>query len=221
MIKFYSISDNSFDTRGFPWISEITKGITMLPPCEKCGGRRFYPSGDISVIFEPDKGTKWADVLGCGSQMLLIISEKVVAAWSKENIGEIPLHRVKLQKPYPKKLEGTKPPKYYWVDGEKLCGAELDLLASGFLDARYCESCGRLLYDITKTYTLQHSKICPYIFKPDSWDGKNLFTTNLSYLKFFCTDALIDCAKKYKLTNFRFTPVEEGSAIGHKGIKYL
>jgi len=53
------------------------------------------------------------------------------------------------------------------------------------------------------------------------WNGAQLFTTDLSPCVFFCTEAVVDCARKKKLTNFRFVPVEEGANPKSKGLDYM
>jgi len=36
----------------------------------------------------------------------------------------------------------------------------------------------------------------------------------------FCTDKVVECAHKYKLTNFAFDPLEVGKGIGFRGVDY-
>jgi hypothetical protein len=56
-------------------------------------------------------------------------------------------------------------------------------------------------------------------FKEGTWNGSNLFTTDIAETHFFCTEVFVECARKYKFTNFRFIPIEEGHGYG-KEIKY-
>ena len=217
---FYTIRHNTFSTRGFPWISTIIEGLSRSTNCPTCGGIDRYPVGDIKVSLELNKGTKWPDVLGCGAEPLLIVSDRTIRAWRNEKVGEFPMHRVRIIQPYPKKLEGLDPPDYYWIDGKKMRGALLDFEMSGFVDVKFCSLCRNRTDNITTTYRLQNSKVCPFVFRPNSWHGANLFTTDLSDASFFCTDVLVACATKHSLTNFRFIPVEEGTAAGSKGLRY-
>ena len=221
MANFFSISHNSFYKIGFPWIDTILNGLIKLPKCSICGEDSRYPDGEITVHLERNKGSKWPDILGCGAELLFIVSRRVLENWQKEGVGEFPIQKVHVKKPYSKNLEGTEPPEYFWIDGKKTRGAILDIEASGFVDGRLCEGCGRIIYNIEKSYDLQNSRIVPYVFNPDSWNGSHLFSTDISYTMFFCTDLVLECARKYQFLNFRFTPVEEGKATSSKGIKYL
>ena len=221
MLRFFSVSDNSLYTSLFPWIDKIIEGLTDGHKCSKCGSIVRYPHDDIIVSLEPSKGTAWPDVLGCGSFPLFIVSENVIEAWRREGIGEYPLHRVSISRPLPEQLQTTKTPAYFWIDGKKLKGAAIEFESSGFVDVRFCEVCGTRTDDIISTYKRQHSEIWPYVFRQGSWNGDNLFTTDLSPTAFFCTEALVKCATKYRHTNFRFIPTEQGAAAHSKGVRYL
>ncbi|MFN7141914.1 MAG: hypothetical protein ACK4UN_21555, partial [Limisphaerales bacterium] len=61
----------------------------------------------------------------------------------------------------------------------------------------------------------------PIEFIPGSWNGKQLFTTNLSSTLFFCTDTIFDLARKHHFTSFRFDPIENGLNPRGPGLKYL
>ncbi|MBI4559840.1 MAG: hypothetical protein HY706_19805 [Candidatus Hydrogenedentes bacterium] len=221
-MQYYHVSDNSFYTRGFPWIQHITEGVTSLGECPVCTAMGWELSTEITATLRPDKGSRWPDVLGCGAiASPFIVSGKVLEAWRSEAIGEFPNGRVIIAEPFPKKLADTEPPDYFWLQGERMEGAKLDLEASGFVGVQYCPCCGAYSDDIEATYDRQHAQVCPYVFVPGTWNGAHLFTTNLSDAAFFCTEAVLDCARKYRLTNFGFTPIEEGVAAGSKGVKYL
>lgn len=219
-MRLFSISDNSFDTRGFPWGAKV-RGNMIEYYCSTCGAHCEEPSGDVSIKLERKKGSKWGDVLGDGSQSLFTVSKRVIEDWKREDIGEFPRHRATIVEPYPKKLEGTTPLEYYWIDGDLMLGAKLDFEASGFVGVFHCPECNSLKYDISATYDRQHSAVWPYAFIEGTWNGTNIYTTDISSRCFFCTEKVIECAVKYGHTNFRFTPVEEGLAISSKGLPYL
>ena len=96
----------------------------------------------------------------------------------------------------------------------------MDFEASGFVDVRFCAECGTRTDEISATFHRQHSGVWQYVFRRGTWNGSNVFTTDLSPCRFFCTEAVVDCARKYKLTNFRFIPVEEGANFKSKGLDY-
>jgi hypothetical protein len=221
MPQFFTVSDNSIDKLGYPWIYGLEKGLPDPMPCRRCGAVLGDPTGVLEGALEPRKGSRWPDVTGCGEYPLLIFSVRVVTAWEKERLGRLPRHRVKLLRPFPKRLEHTRPPHYYWARGDKLKGALLDFKGSGFIGVKFCPKCGVRSDNIEKTYDRQHSAIWPLVFRKGTWTGLNLFTTDLSPTAFFCTEKLVECAAKHKLTNFRFVPVEEGDGSESRGVEYL
>ncbi|MEX0675994.1 MAG: hypothetical protein WD063_02885 [Pirellulales bacterium] len=225
MTSFFSIADNSFDTRGFPWVDHIVSGAVevALPSCPECGvaPSRIF-SGDLDVTLEKRKGSKWPDALGCGAASLFIVSARVLDAWHHDEAGTFPIGgRISFTGPFPKPLQDVRPPEYFWLDGEKMLGAKMDFDASGFVDVRFCSACGNRTDDISATHDKQRSGPWPYAFVPNTWNGANLFTTDLSPAAFFCTDAVMQCARRHHHTNFRLIPVEAGGATWSPGIDYL
>lgn len=222
MTEFFAIGHNSFNTRGFAWIDRIVAGCKQLRDCTECEAGRFQIPGDIQVTLEANKGRQWPDVLGCGAHPLFIVSEQVIKAWQAEDIVNASVGgQVILIPPFPKRLEETAPPTYYWLDGEAMLGAQMDFDASGFVKTHVCSTCKRHVYDVNATYDLQSTNRYPYAFIKDSWNGTNLFTSDLSPAVFFCTTPVIECARKHRHTNFRFTPTETGRASWSKGVDYL
>jgi hypothetical protein len=221
MPRFYSVANNSLSNLGFPWVMSIRKGLCQIAQCTTCNRTIREPQGDFEAILDAEKGTKWPDVLGCGHWPLLIVSAQVVSAWELEGAGCFPHKKVEFLDPLPRKLVGTTPPPYYWIDGAKLRGALIDFDASGFVGVAFCRECGTRSHNISATFKRQHSSVWPFVFRPSTWTGSNLFTTDISAAKFFCTDKLVEIATKYRFTNFRFIPVEEGAGIESKGLMYL
>lgn len=223
--QFFSISDNSFHKRGFPWIQTLGAGFRQVYLCNRCAPTRsiMYADGPVEAFLESDKGVRWPDVIGCGHFPFLILSARAVRAFSAEGIGEFPHHPVLIQPPLPRRLAGPEPEllRYVWLDGKKMRGALLDFETSGFVDVQFCPECGTRTDDISATFDRQRSCACPYAFRPGTWNGSNLFTTDLSECSFFCTEAVVDCAHKHKLTNFRFIPAEQGANPASNGIDYL
>ena len=221
MTAFFSITHNSFYHRGLPWIQSIVAGFQTGPHCDECGADPYWPEGDLQAVLEKGRANKWPDVLGCGAYPLLVVSSRVLEAWDTERIGVFPTGRVTLLPPFPKGLEGTESPVYYWLDGGRMFGARMDFDASGFVDVRFCSTCGRRTDNISATYERQHSRVWPYKFVEGTWTGLNLFTTDLSPAAYFCTELVVDCAAKHQHTNFRFISAELGDGTGSKGQAYL
>ena len=203
-MQLYSVSHNSLAQEGFPCINRVTAGLIKVEQCPICGIRPRMPNGeDIEATLDPSLGSKWPDVLCWGSYPFFIVSSRVIVAWQEEGIGEFPYHRVTILGSLPKLLVDKDQPAYYWIDGAKMQGALLDYSASGFVGFRFCSKCGYPQYDVSATYDRQHSRKYPYTFIPGSWNGANLFTTDLSPTLFFCTEALLQCARAHQLINFR------------------
>jgi hypothetical protein len=223
--RFFSVDHNSFYKRSFPWIQRLGAGFCQVYLCGRCACAParsiMYADGPVEAFLESEKGVKWPDVIGCGHFPFLILSERALRAFSAEGVGDFPHHAVLIQPPLPKRLVGSDPPRYLWLDGQKMRGALMDFEASGFVDVRFCPECGTRTDNIGATSARQHSRVCPYAFRSGTWDGSNLFTTDLSHCSFFCTEAVVSCAHKHKLTNFRFVHAEQGGNPGSKGVEYL
>lgn len=217
MTRFFSISDNSFNVRGFPWVQEIFRGLELVKICYTCvrEGRRIErPRGELEVSLERGKGNRWPDILGCGAWPLFIVSGRVLDAWDKAGISDILRYPLKIAEPLPVRLRSICPPEYVWLDGEQMLGGELDFDASGFVGVSFCPECHTPIYEIAATYDRQHATKMPLTIIEESWNGKDLFTTNLSPTAFFCTEKVLDCANANKHSNFRFIPSEV--AVHHR-----
>lgn len=205
--SFHSVSDDSFNTRGFPWAERIPRGLELVKICYACAkdGRRIErPVGEVEVLLQQGKGVRWPDVLGCGAWPLFIVSRRVLVDWANAGVQGVVAHPVRIMDPIPKKLRGAPVPDYVWLDGCKMHGANLDFEASGFVDVRFCEECGTRLQDSQATYDRQHSGTWPMVIVGGSWNGADVFTTDLSPAAFFCTEKVVRCAKEHKHTNVKF-----------------
>lgn len=221
MTNFFTVSHNSSYTRGFPWAERVVSGLTRGPACAVCGVEPFLAEGDIEVALERKKGSTWPDALGCGAYPFFIVSDRALAAWRAEGVGDFPRHAVRVVGPVPAKLSAQPPPAYSWIDGGRLLGARLDFEAGGFVGVRFCPGCGNRTHEVAATYNRRRSGRWPFAFVPGTWNGGPLFTTDLSPTQFFCTSEILRCARDYRLTNFRFLPTEDGGDAESKGLQYL
>lgn len=181
----------------------------------------MHAYGPVEAYLDSQEGVKWPDIIGCGHFPFLVLSERALRAFSTEGIGEFVHYEVVIQPPLPKKLEVLNTPRYFRIDGRKMRGARLDFDSSGYVGVKFCPECGTRTDDIGATLKRILSRVYPFVFHPGSWNGANLFTTDLSPCSFFCTKAVLDCARKHRLTNFRFIPVEKGGYRRSKGLDYL
>jgi len=226
---FFQFGHNSFATRGFAYIREIIEPggnpRSQSPICQGC--RRHcgdfldnYYDRDMVVQIEESRATKWPDIIGSGHQSsFAIVSQRVIEAWEMEGIGTFPCFPVCVAPPFLKTLT-TEPPVYYRLDYKKMVGAELDFEASGYVNAKACEHCGKFIDDWKQSGILQRGKIYPYVLKPGTWNGANVFCPKMPERYMYCTDKVVECAHKYKLTNFAFRPFEIGSGVGFRGVDY-
>ena len=198
--NFYSVTHNSFGTRGYPWVMEVDGSYRLISHCSTCDRDIRYADSGIGLILENKKGTKWPDVLGCGYHPFLIVSDRVVSSWHKEGIGPFPISRAIVRSPLPKKLVGSIPPMYFWVDGKKMYDVKVDYEASGFVDVKFCLECGTRTDDIELTYDRQNSSEYPgIVFRDGTWGGEDLFASDISHAQFFCTETVLEIAKNTNL----------------------
>jgi hypothetical protein len=102
-------------------------------------------------------------------------------------------------------------PRYFWIEGKRHFAAKMDFEGSGFVDVRFCGECGNRTDNISLTHRRQHADPPPpTIFDYAESSGFDLFTSDLSPTAFFCTNRVFDCARRHKLTNLAFCPVEQG-----------
>jgi hypothetical protein len=225
---FFTIDHNTFCTRGHAWIHEFILGKKYIAHDRNCAicGKEWredsenYIDKPLDAQVERNTGNKWPDIIGTGHYVnSKIVSQRVLEIWESEGIGSIPSFPVRIIPPFPKKMT-TEPPMYYRLDHSKLIGIELDWEASGFCDAKICNICGNLSWNENKSYEMARKQIVPLALKEGSWNGTDIFCSK--YVgHMFCTEKVIDCATKHKLTNFRFVPCEiAGNAAFFKGIDY-
>jgi hypothetical protein len=178
--------------------------------CQKSGAIKEYPIGSFDVLVE--EGTKYPDILGCGAYPFLIVSEQVVTMWQHHHIHSFTTYPVGVAEVNSKKLKDVPPPQYYRVEIDGRCA--IDLEASGLRIVDYEPDCDR--------YTLERIN-GPKRFQmvADSWDGSDIFRDTKFYPGVsFCTQSILDLAREYQWTNFRFEPMEGTFDSSSKGIDY-
>lgn len=216
------------NTRNYsPWISEFVNKedyCIIEHSCSICG-LKYMAQRSESYYDRPMKallytGNRWTDIIGSGERSFFtIISQRVLEIWESEGIGKFPSFPVTVIPPYKKMTEP--PPMYHRLDYKKMEGAELDLEVSGFISPKYCEVCQTHSYDWIQSDRMKNFKITPYVIKEGTWNGDNVFRPSYPEGFMFCTEKVVDCAAKYKMTNFCFTPLEIAhSAVSFRGIDY-
>jgi hypothetical protein len=210
-----------------PWIWKFVHkddDCIIERTCSICGKKWSTQKNDnyYDRSFEAllDKsGNKWTDLIGSGEGHFTLFSQRVLDIFESENIGKFPAFSVKIIPPYPKKITEP-PPLYYRLDYKRMEKAEMDWKSSGFVDARICPECG-LCYNWNMYDKLTKANIVSYKLQEKTWQGADIFYVRFSH-NIYCTEKVVDCAVKYKLTNFRFVPLEiAGSATAFRGVDYM
>lgn len=211
--KLYRFSHNSSYTRGFVWAASIRPRSEMIHhACLEYGVIVHYPSGEFDVIVEG--GNKYPDILGCGAYPFLIVSESVINAWQDAGITNFHSYLVRVDevRSKSKKLQELKPPHYFRIEIDGKC--KIDLAASGLEVVHFAPECE---YLVTRPSTISEFQM-----EQGTWDGSPLFRDQLHYPRIsFCTQLVLDIARKYQFTNFRFEPMEGPYDSNSKGIDYL
>lgn len=211
MRRFYEISHNTAYKRGMPEIDEIVNGLLDDGPCPTCGVGRRTPTGDLSVRLGRTRARSWPDAVACGDYPCFVVSEPFVTAMNGCGVDVVLGGSVAFVGPNPSGLSLEEAPQYFWVDGSRCRAGTMDFEASGYVDVRFCPGCGTRSHDISRTYDRQHSLPPPaQTLTYDETSGLDLFTTDLSPTVFFCTERVLRCSKKHKLTNLAFYPTKKG-----------
>ena len=216
---FYLISDRTFHTRGVPWIEEFVSGTEYHGDCEECGGPLDECHPEMVARLERNRCRLWTDLIGCGHLLLMVMSETFVNAMREDGMRVETGGRVTFAEPLCNGLSIADAPSYFWIDGGKMRAASMDFEASGYVGAQKCSRCGRVRDNVGATYARMHAEQPPpIVFDYDASLGFDLFTTDRTPKKFFCTERVFACAKRHRLTNIAFSPIEAGFQA--KPIKY-
>ena len=225
-MMFFTMGDNSIYTRGFAWIHAFIfdrEDSLMDRSCSVCNQewseyKKNYFDRSLDAYLQ--SGSKWPDMLGSGSSGPGedIVSQRALEIWDAEGFGQFPSFPIRIVPPFPKTMT-TEPPMYYRLDNKKMMGMEVDWESSGYCDIKRCEACGKISWDWDKQSALARKQIVPYVLKEDTWNGKDIFCAN-DMPRLFCTEKVVDCAFKHKLTNFRFVPIEIGYGVGFGSVDY-
>jgi hypothetical protein len=162
------------------------------------------------VVLDCKGATAWPDILGSGDYPAFIVSERALSAFEQSGVAVYRGGRVHVASVLPPPL-ARRAPAYSWVDGARHLGARLDFEASGYVGVAFCPECGRRTEDIAATYRVQHASVVPTRILEHTWNGADLFTTDLSPTAFFCTARVVESARRALITNARVVPAEQGA----------
>lgn len=178
--------------------------------CRKCGSSQFYPKGGFGVRLEG--GVEYPDILGCGAYPFLIVSQRVLEDWAREAITNYSTYRVEIVSVDSLDLNHRPAPVYYRVELDGRC--RIDLAASGLDVLKHCPEC-----DYLQT---RPALADGFQMIPNSWDGSDVFRDIALYPRVsFCTRRVLELARKYQHTNFRFEFMQGPFDRRGMGISYL
>jgi hypothetical protein len=200
-MRIYTISDNSFHTRGAPWFKSAWANPAAEITCEKCDRSELRPSpaGHIDLEIESSKGTFWPDVVNHGGgPRSLYISDRVKSIWDKAGIKYGACSGVDVGGKLPKKLQGTTAPRYHYIIPN--LGAKLDWERSGYENNGTCPACGRESYFRLNIHD-------PVYFVKNSWNGEDVFAAERSSAIRYCTQRVKDLIEQAEFTNFSFKEI--------------
>jgi hypothetical protein len=208
--QLYVFRHNSSHTRGYTWAWDIVpRSEIYRKVCPKHNINLTLPRGAFDVSVEG--GTKYPDILGCGSYPFLIASERVVTIWKTHNISGFTTYPVGVAEVQSKRLKDMPPPQYYRIEIDG--GCKIDLEASGLRIVAYDPDCPHLVTDPLVAPGFQ--------MVANSWDGSDLFRDQHLYPAVtFCTEKVLELAREHHMTNFRFEPMERRLGNDSKGIDY-
>lgn len=222
MTNFFSFADESIHDSDLPCADRIIEGLVMKSDCSQCGAMLRELQGDLKVTMDSTRGSYWPDVLSCGGHPALILSAKFADILQRSSQGLIAIGgAVRIAKSIPMRLERKTMPEYLWIDGSRMFGARLDFEASGIIGNRFCSRCGTRSSDISMPSHRKRLESGGYRFVDSTWNGSDVFVTDLSLCHFFCTEAVVAQARQYHISNCRFVPVAAGDATWSRGIDYL
>ena len=210
MTSFYRIEDRTFHSRGLPWIERYSTGVEYAGECGECEGLLRRGSPEMVAELKRNRCRLWPDLIGSGHVLLMVASGVFVDAMRGEGITVETGGRVRFAEPLRNGLSPEDAPPYFWIDGGKMRAASMDYGASGYVGVEKCTRCGRVWYDIAASTADSHEDPPPVVFDYDESSGLDLFTTDMTDLMYFCTERVLSCARRHRLTNIAFSPVEAG-----------
>lgn len=211
MDKFFHMRDNTIMSKGWTRATKIYPESEIIQKnCLECGSVGSYPKGEFKVDIEG--GTKYPDILLCGEYPLLIVSERVVDDWKKDRVKGFDYYRVEINKIFSKRLTAEEAPIYYHIVVNGRC--ELDLGKMDLNIKHKCKTCGHVTFDKP---TWQANK---FVIKESTWDGSDLFVSEIFPRIVICTEKVIVNACRNKHTNFLFHLVEDARKTDAPKIEY-
>jgi hypothetical protein len=226
---FYSLGDNSIFSRKWVWawsVKPMPDEIGVL--CDVCQRGRLYPGRYPQRPLEayvgpldgqPESDFKYPDILGCAAPYL-IVSDTVISDWETHNITGYRKFLIEITQATDAQIKRAVPPKYYHIEVTGRC--QLDLDASGIRIVYLCPKCGYREEELLEDNPVENPfGSFPFAFHKETWDGSDLFVSDLFDRTYFCSQKIFDLASQNKHTNFRFVLPEDSGKDGNWAIDYM
>ena len=165
------------------------------PMCNKMIGDHDENSDCLWI----NREMEFPDVLLCGHYPLVIVSNRVIEAWQKNNVTGYIAHSInKLVDS--NRCEINAPVRYFniIITGR----AELDLEKMGISIIKQCATCNCVEYD-KPSWEFGEAYI-----KAETYDGSDLFVDKHFTQSVMCTQKILEIVYREKLTNFEFRKLE-------------
>jgi hypothetical protein len=206
MKNVFKISYDTFDEGGWANASgfgPLTTDMPFIAPAMLDRELKFWelnprpPGIDINA-----RGKNWPDILGNGGGALRFwVSDKVLNSLATEQISIREATAMPIAKIAGKTLQKKQAPRYFVL--QAVAGIEVDYAASGIP-----------LDETGKPVLSREMQLHPpkNILKLSSWNGSDLFSWSNrggnTGLELFCTERVIEIAKRDGWTNVKFEPIE-------------
>lgn len=197
MVYFEFVDNSLFERKWTTAVSIRPTSHVIQWTCPGCGRADNRPTGSFDVTLEG--GSLFPDVLGCGAYPLLIVSDRVVAAWNNAGVGSFLQSPVGIAAIQDSRAQIIAAPNYYHIEITGEC--VVDLKASGIAITSTCNRCGEIE---RKPPTIRPLKILD-----GSWDGSDLFRDRRFFPRVsFCTTNVVDLFRSHDFTNASFEKME-------------
>ena len=223
ILNFYLVDYAAHMEAGWPWAGKLyphpCKTGTLCPLCGKgilYPGR--YPAYPITAGIEG--GTAYPDVLGC-SNPLFVVSQSVISDWEAANVTGYKQHPFLIVRAKSSDSDLAMLPRYYHIEVTGRC--QIDLEAMGIEVTFYCPTCGYRKEERIVQNEVEDDPfdIYPFVIREETWDGSDLFVSELFERNVFCSQKVFDLAGLNERTNFEFKLPENYAELESNRIDYI
>lgn len=220
MTRLYRITALRHEDEGVATAIKCDPVLWGGPLCAVCGRTTMQVANQWTVTVAPAHVGAWPDILGT-IEIPLILSQRVLEAWQECGCPTLPGTPVHIGESRGPACRSAPPPKYISLSSWQMPRVRIDFEASGFADVRFCRLCRIQRHNISKTHERQREWAKRLVLAPGQEVESPLIATDISARALLCTEDFVRMAAKYRLTNFRFVPIEFANDPFHPPEDYL